>query len=72
MPECNCVIFCRRSESCILGYRKKQTPTNRKKRGPSAKDPYFYKWKYLKKYVKNMVFVSTNNVELYTKLFELL
>jgi len=42
-----------------MGYRKKQTGGGRKRGSAAYSDPYFQRWKYLKKYVKQMVFVRT-------------
>ncbi|XP_045189501.1 transforming growth factor beta regulator 1-like [Mercenaria mercenaria] len=47
-------------ESSIMGYRKKQPSSHRGRKHPGAvgRDPYYHKWKYLKKYVKNMIFMN--------------
>lgn len=47
-------------ESSIMGYRKKIPGSGRGRRPPggASRDPFYHRWKYLKKYVKNMVFMN--------------
>ncbi|KAH3707982.1 hypothetical protein DPMN_067420 [Dreissena polymorpha] len=47
-----------KKESSILGYRKKPAGGGRRRPGSLAGDPYYQKWTYLKKYVKDMVFMN--------------
>ncbi|KAL4229703.1 transforming growth factor beta regulator 1 [Mactra antiquata] len=49
-----------KKESSIMGYRKKTAGDSKGRRTPAASlsDPYYQKWKNLKKYIKNMVFMN--------------
>lgn len=46
------------NESCIMGYKKRQQTTRPRKSAAVSNDPYYNKWKFLKKYIKNMVFMN--------------
>ncbi|XP_052773568.1 transforming growth factor beta regulator 1-like [Mya arenaria] len=58
IPQTVSLLGKHRKESSILGYRKKTTGSGRKRAPPSTNDPYYHRWKYLKKYVKQMVFMN--------------